>query len=264
MADEKKEAQEAPQPPEPQKAPGSLRAILGRKTGVTQFFTSDGECKAVTVVEAGPCTVLRVKAADGKDGYPAVLLGFGALREKATNKPTAGKFKAWGVEPKAFLKEIRVPSASGFAAGQVVDLAGRFAAGDFVDVQGTSKGKGFAGVMKRHHFRGMPASHGSSDKERSPGSLASRRSLGRVLPGQRMAGRMGGETVTVQKVAVVSVEPENNRLYLNGPVPGPAGSLVVVRETVKLIKKVRPKVAQSKKAGGFAGKVEKTAEKAKK
>ena len=186
-----------------------------------------------TVVKAGPCPVMRVKTSDGKDGYNAVQLAFGDRKEKSVSSPEAGQFKAAGVAPARWVKEIRVATTEGLEPGQTVSLEDRFKPGDYIDVQGVSKGMGFAGVMKRHNFRGMPGSHGASDKERSPGSLASRRSLGRVLPGQRMAGRMGGETVTTAKLQVLKVEADRNLIYLCGAVPGPKGGLVTISETVK-------------------------------
>lgn len=227
-----------------EKAPATLRALMGQKVGMSQIFTKDGERRAVTVVRAGPCPVVRVKGADG-DGYSAVLLGFGDKKEKNIPKAQAGQFQSAGVKPLRWLKEFRVADAKPFKAGQVVDLQGRFTPGDYVDVQGTSKGKGFQGAMKRHGFAGLPASHGASDKERSPGSLTSRRSLGRVLPGQRMAGHTGHETVTIQKIEVVAVEADKNLVFLNGSVPGPKGGLVVIQETVKSLKR-RPEVQKPK------------------
>lgn len=226
-------------------APFTFRAMLGEKVGMTELFTKEGERKAVTVVKAGPCSVVRVKAHDGSDGYSAVVIGYGSL--KHANKPDEGQFKTAGVVPMRHLREFRVRDSEvkDFKPGQAVTLVGRFHPGDYVDVQGTSKGKGFAGAMKRHHFGGLPASHGASDKERSPGSLASRRSLGRVLPGQRMAGHMGVDTVTVQKVEVLRVRWNENLLYLGGAVPGPKGGLVTVLETVKSMKR-RPTKAKVK------------------
>ena len=251
MSDEKKQelaqtppaAAQAPaqaaQPQEtaaPEKAPAGLRAVIGEKLGMTRVFTQAGESRAVTVVKAGPCPILRVKSAESRDGYSAVLLGYGERKAKSVSKPLGGQFKAAGAAPLKFLREIRIADTKPFKVGQIVDLAGRFPAGDYVDIQGTSKGKGFGGVMKRHGFHGMPASHGASDKERSPGSLASRRSLGKVLKGQRMAGHHGAATTTTQKVEVVVVDEKNHLLYLDGPVPGPAGGFVTVCETVKNLK----------------------------
>ncbi|MDE2293468.1 MAG: 50S ribosomal protein L3 [Elusimicrobia bacterium] len=236
-------------PAEAKTAPATLRALLGEKVGMTQLFTPEGELKGVTVVKAGPCAVLQVKKADGPDGYAAVLIGFGAKREKSVNKPEAGLFKKAGVAPVRHLREFRVKDAAGFEPGQTMTLEGRFAVGDYVDVQGTTKGLGFQGAMKRHGFGGLPGSHGASDKERSPGSLASRRSLGRVVPGQRMAGHTGAETCTTEKVAVVRIEAEKNLIYLNGPVPGPAGGVVALVETNKNLKRVKapPKTTGVKK-----------------
>lgn len=228
-------------------APATLRAVLGEKIVMTQYFTEQGAVRACTVVKAGPCSVVRVKSQQGKDGYNAVLLCYGERREKGLAKPLIGQFKVAGVKPARWQKEVRIRDVKGLAAGQVVDLAGRFAAGDYVDVQGTSKGKGFAGVMKRHGFKGLPASHGASDKQRSPGSLASRRSLGRVLPGQRMAGHMGARTVSAMKIEVVHVEAEKGLIYLKGSVPGPNGSFVLIRETTKTLKK-RPERRKKQRA----------------
>ena len=189
---EQETASAAPEAGQPKRAPSSFRSILGEKLGMTQIFhPADRRLYDVTVVKAGPCPILRVKTSEGPDGYNAVQLAYGARKEKSLSKADLGQFKKAGAAPARFVREIRVGDPKGLEAGQIVDLAGVFKPGDYVDVQGTSKGKGFAGVMKRHNFRGMPASHGASDKQRSPGSLASRRSLGRVLPGQRMAGRMG-------------------------------------------------------------------------
>ena len=265
MADEnkKEESKEDKKSEAPAKAPESFRILLGEKIGMTQIFTEDGECRSVTEVKAGPCRIMRVKTKDGADGYSAVVLAYGERSKKNINKPDLGQFQAAGIGPARLVKEMRVDDTKDFEKGQRVDLAGRFVAGDYVDVQGTSKGKGFAGVMKRHNFKGMPASHGSSDKERSPGSIASRRSLGRVLPGQRMAGHMGRVTVTVQKIEVVAVDAENHRVYLNGSVPGPKGAFIVLRETSKKIKRVKAKVSQTKKQVGFAGKFEQAAKAAK-
>jgi len=215
------------------RAPASLRTILGQKVGMTQMYGRQNRLFGVTVVKAGPCPVMRVKSAEGPDGYNAVQLAFGARSEKNITKPMLGQFKKAGVTPSRWVREVRVADVKGLEAGQTVSLDGVFKPGDYVDVQGTTKGRGFAGVMKRHGFRGMPASHGASDKERSPGSLASRRSLGRVLPGQRMAGHMGHETESTLKLEVIKVDPRENLIYLAGPVPGPRGGLVTISETVK-------------------------------
>ena len=226
-------------------APATLRALLGEKMGMTQIFTPEGELKGVTVVKAGPCSVVRVKKSDGPDGYNAVLIAFGAVREKSLNKPALGELKKAGLGALRHQREFRVKDSAGFEAGQTLTLDGRFAAGDYVDIQGASKASGFQGAMKRHGFSGLPASHGASDKQRSPGSLASRRSLGKVLSGQRMAGRTGGVTTTSTKIAIVKVEPEKNLVYLYGPVPGPAGGIVAIIETAATLKKVKAPVKSS-------------------
>lgn len=219
------------------KAPAGFRQMLGEKKGMTQLFDGQGKLRAVTVIQAGPCTVSNVRTKE-RDGYTAVQLAFGARKEKNVSKPLAGQFKAANLKPAKVLREFRVSDVKGWAVGQIVDLEGRFKVLDYVDVHGVTKGMGFQGAMKRHGFAGLPGSHGASDKERSPGSLASRRSLGRVLPGQRMAGHMGAVTTAVQKLEVVQVETDKNLIYVNGSVPGPVGSVVTLAETVK-DKKVR-------------------------
>ncbi|MBI4423853.1 MAG: 50S ribosomal protein L3 [Elusimicrobia bacterium] len=216
----------------PARAPAGFRHVIGEKKGMTQIYDGQGNLRGVTVIQAGPCVVSGLRTPE-KDGYSAVQLAFGQRKEKSFNKAQLGQFKAAGVKPAKALREFRLSDVKGFAVGQLVDLESRFKPLDYVDVRGVTKGKGFQGVMKRHNFRGMPGSHGASDKERSPGSLTSRRSLGKVLKGQRMAGHMGDVMSSVQKIEVVQVDPENNLLYVNGPVPGAAGSVVLVGETVK-------------------------------
>lgn len=227
------------------KAPATFHAILGEKIGMTQLFhPKDQNLYDVTIVKAGPCPILRVKTSDSKDGYNAVQLGFGARKEKSCSKSELGQFKKAGFAPQRHVREIRVDDVKGLEAGQTVTVDGSFKPGDYVDVQGISKGHGFTGVMKRHNFRGMPAGHGASDKERSPGSLASRRALGRVLPGQRMAGHYGHATTSTIKIEVVQIDPEQGLIYLAGTVPGPRGGLVTIFETVKN-KKFRTEIVRS-------------------
>ncbi|MBI3298034.1 MAG: 50S ribosomal protein L3 [Elusimicrobia bacterium] len=245
MAEETTETAAAPTAAQTKQAPATLRALLGTKMGMTQLFTPEGELKGVTIIKAGPCAVLQVKKADGPDGYAAVLIGFGEKPAKAVRSSEAGLFKKAGTTNLRHLREFRIGDSKGFEPGQALTLEGRFEVGDYVDVQAPSKASGFQGAMKAHNFRGMPASHGSSDKERSPGSLASRRSLGRVLKGQRMATRKGGETTTAQKMAVIKVELESNLIYVNGPVPGPAGAVVAIIETSANLKKVKAAVKAS-------------------
>ena len=243
---------------ETKQAPASLRVILGEKVGMTQLYgRKDNRLFGVTVVKAGPCPIVRVKSAEGPDGYNAVILAYGRRPEKGVAKPVLGQFKKAGLSPARWMREVRVPDLKGLEAGQTVALAGIFQIGDYVDVQGTTKGRGFAGVMKRHGFHGLPASHGASDKQRSPGSLASRRALGRVLPGQRMAGHMGHVTETSLKLEVIRVDGRENLIYLAGAVPGPRGGLVTISETVKARKRyVAPVLSTVKKdkMGNIIGK----------
>lgn len=221
---------------EPVEMPKTLKFIIGEKIGMTQMFDEKGDIFGVTVVKAGPCRVVRVRTPE-KDGYNAVCLGFGHKKESHTDNAAKGIFARLGVKPIKHMKEFRVEDVKGVEAGQTATLTARFAAGEYVDLQGTSKGKGFAGGMKRHNFSGQPAGHGASDKERAPGSLASRRSLGRVMPGQRMAGHMGVDTVTMQKIKIMKIIPEENVLLLNGSVPGPKGSYVYITITGKPLPK---------------------------
>ncbi|MDR0291965.1 MAG: 50S ribosomal protein L3 [Elusimicrobium sp.] len=231
--------------------PAALRFVIGEKVGMTQLFDEKGNLHAVSVVKAGPCRVVRVRTVE-KDGYSAVCLGFGETEEKALNKPGAGYFKKSAQAPVKYMKECRVADVKGFEVGQVVSLEKIFKPGDYVDVQGKIKGRGFAGAMKRHGFKGQPASHGASDRERAPGGLASRRSLGKVLSGQRMAGHYGNVTQTVAKIEVIKVDQPNQLLFLKGSVPGAKGTLVSVLETSKFKKHVTApivsKVSASKAA----------------
>ncbi|MHB2027092.1 MAG: 50S ribosomal protein L3 [Elusimicrobiota bacterium] len=234
MADEIAVAGNVALAAEIKKAPPTLRGIFGEKVGMTRMYHPKRKTLCdVTIVKAGPCPILRVKTSGDSDGYNAVQMAYGRRREKNISAAVLGQFKKAGASPARFLREIRVKSVAGIEPGQVVIVGGIFKSGDYVDVRGVSKGQGFAGVMKRHNFRGLPASHGASDKERSPGSLASRRSLGRVLPGQRMAGHMGHEGATSQHLEVIRVDEGENLIYIMGSVPGPRGGLVSVFETAK-------------------------------
>ncbi len=222
---------------EVKKAPASLRFVVGEKLGMTQLFDDKGNLHAVSVVKAGPCKIVRVRTQE-KDGYKAVAVGFGDQKESKLNKPDTGNFKKLGVTPVKHIKECRLADIAGFEAGQVIDLGSIFKPGDYVDVQGKIKGRGFAGVIKRHGFAGQPASHGASDRERAPGGLASRRSLGKVLSGQRMAGHYGFTTTTISKIEVAKVDTVNNLIFLKGSVPGAKGTIVSVLETSKPKKRV--------------------------
>jgi large subunit ribosomal protein L3 len=209
-----------------------LKSILGSKIGMTQIFD---QCNLVpvTVISAGPCIVTAVRTAE-KDGYTAVQVGFGSIKEKSVNKPLAGQFKKANVAPQKFVREFRTGDVSSYQVGQELKVVDIFKPGDFVDVCGVSKGKGFAGVMKRHNFGGGPATHGQSDRQRAPGAIGSQRPQ-RVLRGLRMAGHLGNENITIQKLKVVAVDPEKNLLMIKGAVPGVKHGLLVIEGTVKKV-----------------------------
>lgn len=208
--------------------------LIGKKIGMAQVFDDDGAAVPVTVVQAGPCTVVQVKTAEGADGYNAVQVGFGE-RLKRITRPARGHIEKHLGDDAAVprdLHEFRVADPSAYEAGQTLDV-GLFAQGQAVDVTGTSKGKGFAGVMRRHNFSGQQKTHGQSDRWRAPGAVGMGTTPGRVWKGQRMAGRMGQDVVTVQNLRVVRVEAERNILLIQGAIPGGPGSLVTVRPAVK-------------------------------
>ncbi|MBO6178091.1 MAG: 50S ribosomal protein L3 [Selenomonadaceae bacterium] len=208
------------------------KAILGRKLGMTQIFTEEGKVVPVTVILSGNNVVIQNKTEE-KDGYNAVQIGFGEVKEQRVNKPLKGHFEKAGVKPLKFLREVRLKAASEYKVGDTIGVD-IFAAGDLVDVTGTSKGKGFAGGIKRHNFARGPMGHGSKS-HREPGSTGSMISGpgGRVLKGKKLPGRMGGERVTVQRLTVVKVDTNRNLLLIKGAVPGPKKSFVVIKETVK-------------------------------
>jgi large subunit ribosomal protein L3 len=205
----------------------AMKGILGEKLGMTQVFTDEGRALPVTVIKAGPCRVVQVKTPE-RDGYAAVQLAYGTAR-RAT-KPVAGQYKKADVEPARYLVELRTDEA--FEPGQEI-RADVFQPGDRTDVVGVSKGKGFAGTMKRHGFGGLPASHGTERKHRSPGAIGACATPSRVFRGTRMAGQMGNQRVTVLNLEVVEADPERGLLLLRGAVPGANGSLVMVRSSVK-------------------------------
>jgi large subunit ribosomal protein L3 len=209
----------------------NVKAILGEKLGMTQIFDDGGRAIPVTVLKAGPCFVAQVRSAD-KDGYVAVQLGFGEVVERKVTKPVKGHFAKAGTAPTKHLVELRTDDASSYEPGQELK-ADVFAPGDVVDVIGVSKGKGFAGNMKRHNFGGMPASHGTERKHRQSGSVGAGTTPGRVFKGQRMPGHLGHERVTVLNLRVVEADPERNLLLVRGAIPGPNGGLVMVRTAVK-------------------------------
>lgn len=208
-----------------------MKGILGKKVGMTQIFDQDGTVIPVTLIEAGPCYVTQRKTVE-KDGYNAIQLGFGEVPEKRLNKPSAGHLKKSNSPSLKYLREFRVADPEEYTDGQQIDVS-IFEVGDRVDVVGTSKGKGFAGVVKRHGFRGGPKTHGQSDRWRASGSVGAGSTPGRVLKGIRMAGRMGNERVTVQNVKVALVDADKNLLAIKGAVPGAKNGLVVVSEAVK-------------------------------
>jgi large subunit ribosomal protein L3 len=209
----------------------STQGVLGEKLGMTQVFDENNRIVPVTVVKAGPCVVTQVRT-PAVDGYSAVQLGYGAVDPRRVTKPEAGHFAKAGVPPRRYLLEIRTSDADGYAVGQEV-TADVFAAGTTVDVVGTSKGKGYTGVMKRHNFKGLGAGHGVQRKHRSPGSIGACATPGRVFKGTRMAGRSGGARTTVQNVTVHAVDAEKGLILLKGAVPGPRGGLVLVRTAAK-------------------------------
>ncbi len=210
-----------------------IKGILGTKLGMTQVFNEAGQIVPVTVVQAGPCVVTAVRTPD-RDGYSAVQLGFGEIDPRKVTKPVSGLFEKAGLTPRRYLAELRTDDASEYTLGQEL-TAEVFAAGQPVDVTGKSKGKGTAGVMKRHGFKGLGASHGTQRKHRSPGSIGACATPGRVFKGVRMAGRMGGVRTTVQSLTVHAVDAERGLLLIKGAVPGPSGRVVLVRSAARTL-----------------------------
>ena len=207
-----------------------VKGILGAKLGMTQVWDNN-RVVPVTVVQAGPCVVTQVRTPE-KDGYSAVQLAYGAVDPRKVNKPRSGQFARAGVSPRRHLVELRTTDAGEYELGQEVTVE-TFAPGTPIDVTGKTKGKGFAGVVKRHGFRGLRASHGVERKHRSPGSIGACATPGRVFKGVRMAGRMGGNRFTVQNLTVQAIDTEKNLLLVRGAVPGPQGGLILVRSAAK-------------------------------
>lgn len=221
-------------------------SILGRKVGMTQIFDEKGNRLGVTVIEAGPCKVLQVKTEES-DGYFALQLGFGDKREKNTSLPLLGHFEKAKSGPKRFIREVRLLTAPEDKLGDEVTV-GIFEGVKKVDVLGISKGKGFQGVVKRWHFKGLRQSHGTSKRHRSPGGLGRQMSINKGVPkGKKMAGHMGSENVTVQGLKLIKVDPENHLVLVQGAVPGANGSFVIVRRSIQ--EKVRADKEAKKKTG---------------
>ncbi len=210
----------------------TIKGILGHKLGMTQVFDESHRVVPVTVVAAGPVVVTAVRTV-ASDGYNGVQLAFGAVDPRRVNKPESGHFAKAGVTPRRHLAELRTDDVAAYQVGQELTAQEVFAAGAMVDVTGTSKGKGTAGVMKRHGFKGLGAGHGVHRKHRSPGSIGACSTPGRVFRGLRMAGRMGHETVTMQSLTVHAVDAEAGLLLIKGAIPGPKGGVVMVRTAVK-------------------------------
>jgi large subunit ribosomal protein L3 len=207
-----------------------VTGILGTKLGMTQVWDNN-RIVPVTVVQAGPCVVTQVRTPD-KDGYHAVQLAFGEIDPRRVNKPEAGHFARAGVAPRRHLVELRTSDASEYTVGQEVTVDA-FTPGQYVDVTGTTKGKGFAGVMKRHNFAGVSASHGAHRNHRKPGSIGGCATPGRVFKGLRMAGRMGGVRQTTSNLTIHAVDADKGLLLIKGAVPGPRGGVVLVRTAAK-------------------------------
>jgi len=210
---------------------GKVKGILGEKLGMTQVFMDDGRALPVTVVKAGPCTVTQIRTLE-KDGYAAVQVGFREIPSKRLNKPETGHLGASKAPALRSLVEIRTDDAASFALGSQIK-ADVFSPGERVDVVGVSKGKGFAGAMKRWNFHGKEASHGTERKHRSPGSANAGTTPGRVFKGKKMPGHLGHERVTILSLEVVEVDVERDLLLIKGAIPGPNGSLVFIRNAVK-------------------------------
>ncbi|MGD9606314.1 MAG: 50S ribosomal protein L3 [Leucobacter sp.] len=210
----------------------NVKGLLGTKLGMTQVWDENGKIVPVTVIEVAPNVVTQIRTPE-VDGYSAVQIAAGQIDPRKVNQPTAGHFAKAGVTPRRHLTEVRTADAADYAPGQELTVDGVFEAGQLVDVVGTSKGKGFAGTMKRHNFHGVGASHGAHRNHRKPGSVGGAATPGRVFKGQKMAGRMGSDRVTVQNLTVQAVDAEKGLLLVKGAVPGGRGRLVFVRNAVK-------------------------------
>ncbi|WP_193315121.1 50S ribosomal protein L3 [Nostocoides sp. F2B08] len=209
----------------------TMKGLLGEKLGMTQVWDADNRLVPVTVIKAGPCVVTQVRT-EGTDGYSAVQIGFGAIDPRKVTQPLSGHFEKAGVTPRRHLVELRTADAGDYEAGQEL-TAEVFEPGQRIDATGTTKGKGFAGVMKRHGFHGVSASHGAHRNHRKPGSIGGCATPGRVFKGMRMAGRMGGVRQTTQNLTIHAVDAEKGLLLVKGAVPGPRGGIVLLRTAAK-------------------------------
>jgi len=205
-----------------------MKGFLGKKLGMTSIFDNEGNCIPVTLIEAGPCYITQIKSVE-KDGYSAVQIGFLSMKEKHAVKPLLGTFKKAHLSPLRYLREFKPEEGEEYQLGQELktDI---FNVGEKVNITGVSKGKGFAGVVKKYHFRGGPKTHGQSDRHRAPGSIGASAYPSRVFKGMRMPGRMGNEKITVKNLEIVNIDTENNLLYLKGSVPGGRNSVVEIRK----------------------------------
>jgi len=206
-----------------------MTGLLGKKLGMIQHFAENGEAIPCTVIEAGPCRVVQVKTPE-TDGYSAIQIGFDEIPERVVNKPMMGHFKKVKVAPTRKLIEFRQSDLTNVTAGMEVKVDSLFSVGDFVKISGTSKGKGFQGVVRRHHFGGGSQTHGQSDRVRAPGSIGSSSYPSRVFKGQRMAGRMGGTRITVKNLKIVKIISESNLILLKGSIPGHNNSYVILQK----------------------------------
>ncbi len=209
----------------------NVTGVLGEKLGMTQVWDAENRLVPVTVIKAGPCVVTQVRD-DATDGYGAVQIAYGDIDPRKVNKPMKGHFEKAGVTPRRYLIELRTGDFADYALGQEITV-GAFEAGQKVDASATTKGKGFAGVMKRHGFHGVSSSHGSHKNHRKPGSIGGCSTPGRVFKGMRMAGRMGGVRQTTQNLTIQAVDVEKGLLLVKGAVPGPRGSVILVRSAAK-------------------------------
>ena len=209
----------------------TVKGVLGEKLGMTQVWDDENRLVPVTVIQAGPCVVTQVRT-DETDGYQAVQIAYGAIDPRKVNQPEGGHFAKAGVTPRRYSVELRTADAAEYSLGQELTVE-TFAAGEKIDVTATTKGKGFAGVMKRHGFAGVSASHGAHRNHRKPGSIGGCATPGRVFKGMRMAGRMGGVRQTTQNLTIHAVDAEKGLLLVKGAVPGPRGAVVLVRNAVK-------------------------------